>query len=137
LIVGDDSLYPETFRLAAFAGADTAAVCFTGTEPWESALGLPERSAENRMNVVAAGHTTGGIHCLPRDFGLWQTRDAPFDGRISHPDTTPADSGLTLAPIRPAQAARRLVSRATDLVDGRPWHLAGALVSATRPGGAA
>ncbi|UGY91939.1 nitrilase-related carbon-nitrogen hydrolase [Streptomyces gobiensis] len=136
VIAGDDSLYPETFRLAALTGADTAAVCFTGTESWESALGLPERSAENRMNVVAAGHATGAIHGLPRDFGLWQTRSAPFDGRISHPDTTPADGRLTLAPIRPAQAARRLVSRGTDLVDGRPWHLAGALVPAARPGGA-
>ncbi|MER7106925.1 nitrilase-related carbon-nitrogen hydrolase [Streptomyces sp. NPDC000229] len=137
VVVGDDSLYPETFRLAALAGADTAAVCFTGTEPWESALGLPERGAENRMNVVAAGHATGAIHCLPRDFGLWQTREAPFDGRISHPHTTPAEGRLTLAPIRPAQAAHRLVSRGTDLVDGRPWHLAEALVSAARPGGAA
>ncbi|ORT56353.1 nitrilase-related carbon-nitrogen hydrolase [Streptomyces sp. CB03238] len=137
VVVGDDSLYPETFRLAALAGVDTAAVCFTGTESWESRLGLPERSAENRLNVVAAGHTTGAVHCLPRDFGLWQTRDAPFDGRISHPDTTPADSRLALGPIRPAQAARRLVSRGTDLVDGRPWHLAGPLISAARPGGAA
>lgn len=139
VVVGDDSLYPETFRLAALAGADTAAVCFTGTEAWEGALGLPERSAENRVNVVAAGHTTGAIHCLPPGFGLWQRRDAPgasFDGRISHPDTTPADGRLTLAPIRPVQAARRLVSRGTDLVDGRPWHLAGALVAAARPGGA-
>ncbi|MEU7282248.1 nitrilase-related carbon-nitrogen hydrolase [Streptomyces sp. NPDC045431] len=137
VVVGDDGLYPETFRLAALAGADTAAVCFTGTEGWESSLGLPERSAENRVNVVAAGHATGAIHRLPRDFGLWQARGAaPFDGRISHPDTTPADGRLTLAPIRPGQAARRLVSRGTDLVDGRPWHLAGALVAAARPGGA-
>ncbi|WP_326783371.1 nitrilase-related carbon-nitrogen hydrolase [Streptomyces sp. NBC_00151] len=129
LVAGDDSVHPETFRLAALAGADTVAVCFTGLEPWESALGLPERSAENRLNLVAAGHGQGAVHALPSDFGLWQNHGGGFTGRISHPRTTTATGPLTLAEIHPAQALRRMLSRSTDLVDGRPWRLSGALVA--------
>jgi predicted amidohydrolase len=129
LVTGDDSVQPETFRLAALAGADTVAVCFTGLEPWESALGLPERSAENRLNVVAAGHGQGAVHALPADFGLWQSREGRFTGRISHPRTTTAAWPVTSAEIHPVQALRRLVSRSTDLVDGRPWRLSGALTA--------
>lgn len=128
-MTGDDSVHPETFRLAALAGADTVAVCFTGLEPWESALGLPERSAENRLNLVASGHGQGAVHALPADFGLWQSREGSFTGRISHPRTTTANGPVTLAEIHPAQALRRMVSRSTDLVDGRPWRLSGALVA--------
>jgi predicted amidohydrolase len=129
LVTGDDSVHPETFRLAALAGADTVAVCFTGLEPWESTLGLPERSAENRLNLVASGHGQGAVHALPADFGLWQSREGSFTGRISHPRTTTANGPVTLAEIHPAQALRRMVSRSTDLVDGRPWRLSGALVA--------
>ncbi|MEU5983449.1 nitrilase-related carbon-nitrogen hydrolase [Streptomyces sp. NPDC047434] len=133
VVTGDDAAQPETLRLAALAGVDTAAVCLGGAaEPWEYALGLPERAAENRINLVAAGHGAGAVHALPVEFGLWRTREAPFDGVISTPVTTEAGPGLTLAPVRPRQAERRLVSRATDLVDGRPWRLADALV-APRP----
>ncbi|MFD9465409.1 nitrilase-related carbon-nitrogen hydrolase [Streptomyces sp. NPDC060027] len=136
LVTGDDSVQPETFRLAALAGADTVAVCFTGLEPWESALGLPERSAENRLNLVASGHGQDAVHALPADFGLWQNREGGFTGRISHPRTTTASGPVTLAEIHPAQALRRLVSRSTDLVDGRPWRLSGALVAPAVPAGA-
>lgn len=132
VVLGDDAVQPETLRLAALRGVDTAAVCLGTTEPWEMALGLPERAAENRMNLVAAAHGGGAVHALPTEFGLWRSRRTPFDGTISTPTTTPAGPGLTLAPVHPRQAEKRLVSRATDLVDGRPWQLADALV-ATRP----
>ncbi|WP_411104272.1 nitrilase-related carbon-nitrogen hydrolase [Streptomyces sp. cmx-4-9] len=134
VVLAEDAVQPETLRLAALAGVDTAAVCLGGhAEPWEYTLGLPERAAENRVNLVAAGHGGGAVHALPVEFGLWRSRDAPFDGTISLPDSTAARPGLTLAPVRPGQAVRRLVSRGTDLVGGRPWKLAGALVAA-RPG---
>ncbi|MCX5410220.1 carbon-nitrogen hydrolase family protein [Streptomyces sp. NBC_00335] len=132
VVLGDDSVHPEILRLAALRGVDTVAVCLGATEPWEPALGLPERAAENRMNLVAAGHGCGALHALPVEFGLWRSRDAAFDGTISTPASTPAGPGLTLAPVRPRQAEKRLVSRGTDLVDGRPWKLLGALV-APRP----
>ncbi|MGW0364677.1 nitrilase-related carbon-nitrogen hydrolase [Streptomyces sp. NPDC002990] len=132
VVPGDDAAQPETLRLAALRGVDTAAVCLGVTEPWETALGLPERAAENRINVVASGHRAGAVHALPVEFGLWRSRGTPFDGTISTPATTAAGPGLTLAALRPRQAEHRLVSRATDLVDGRPWRLADALV-APRP----
>ncbi|MCY0949120.1 nitrilase-related carbon-nitrogen hydrolase [Streptomyces sp. H27-S2] len=133
VVLGDDAAQPETLRLAALMGVDTAAVCLGTAEPWETALGLPERAAENRINLVTAGHGAGAVHALPVEFGLWRSRESPFDGTISTPATTAAGPGLTLAPVRPRQAERRLVSRGTDLVDGRPWKLAEALVSPRPP----
>jgi predicted amidohydrolase len=126
LVVGDDALFPETFRLAAIQDADVVAVSTGSFEPWELRLGLPERAAENRVNVVAAGSDanglTGGIYGLSPDFTLWTAWHGPFTGVISHPEVTAVDAGArsARAVIRPAQAVNRLVSKGTDLVDGRP-----------------
>ena len=127
LITGDDSLFPETFRLAVIQDADVVAVTGARYEPWELELGLPERAAENRLNVVAAGHTadsalSGGIYGLSADFTLWSTQRGPFTGHISHPEVTrvPPGARSVRAVIRPAQAVNRLVSRGTDLVGDRP-----------------
>ncbi|MCF2531549.1 carbon-nitrogen hydrolase family protein [Yinghuangia soli] len=139
IVVGDDTIYPEAFRLAVLAGAEIVAVPFTPCEEWELSLGLPERAAENRLNVVAAGRPAhpggpaGAVLSLPADFTLWTPWDGPFTGRISHPDITVATGPATTAEIRPALAANRQVSRGTDLVDGRPWQLAGVLSAATPP----
>ncbi|MFF4880880.1 MULTISPECIES: nitrilase-related carbon-nitrogen hydrolase [unclassified Micromonospora] len=131
IVVGDDAIFPETFRLAALADADVVAVPFTPREPWELALGLPERAAENRLNVIAAGPlgTGAAVFALSADFTLWTTWAGPFTGRISSPLRTDiaADRPVTHAVVAPAQAANRLVSRRTDLVDGRPWRLVQAL----------
>ncbi|WP_306362269.1 carbon-nitrogen hydrolase family protein [Nocardia sp. CC227C] len=127
LVVGDDALFPETFRLAAIQDAEVVAVSHTPAEAWETSLGLPERAAENRLNVVAAGTgrdgaLSGGIYALSPDFTLWTAWQGPFAGVISHPDITAVPAGGTgvRARIRPAQAANRLVSRGTDLVADRP-----------------
>ncbi|MFI0350269.1 carbon-nitrogen hydrolase family protein [Actinomadura sp. 9N407] len=127
LVVGDDALYPETFRLAAIAEADVVAVPFTPREEWETALGLPERAAENRLNVIASGPDDGLILDLPADFTLWTSWDGPFEGRISHPLVTRASRPVTVAAVHPAQAVNRLVSKNTDLVGGRPAHALAAL----------
>ncbi|TCJ97120.1 carbon-nitrogen hydrolase family protein [Nocardia alba] len=126
LVIGDDALFPETFRLAAIRDADVAAVPCTPTENWELSLGLAERSAENRLNVVAAGvrdgELTGAIYALSPDFTLWTAWSGPFTGVISHPEVTtvrPGSDGVR-ATIRPAQAVNRMVSKGTDLVAGRP-----------------
>ncbi|WP_326822138.1 nitrilase-related carbon-nitrogen hydrolase [Streptosporangium sp. NBC_01756] len=136
IVVGDDAIFPETFRLAALADADVVAVPFTPSETWELRLGLLERAAENRLNVVAAGHAgpgglAGAILAAPRDFTLWTAWEGPFTGRISHPIVTPVKNGdrVVHGEVFPAQAVNRQVSRRTDLVDGRPWRLAGALVA--------
>ncbi|MGW5415807.1 nitrilase-related carbon-nitrogen hydrolase [Actinomadura geliboluensis] len=133
LVTGDDALYPEVFRLAAIADADAVAVPFTPAEDWETALGLPERAAENRLNVVAAGPDGGLILALPADFTLWTAWAGPFEGRISHPLVTRAAEPVTVAAVHPAQAVNRLVSKNTDLVGGRPAHALAALAADTVP----
>jgi len=133
LIVGDDALYPETFRLAALAGAQVAAVSFHAQETWELQTGLLERAAENRLCLVAATRPTpvgnSLITTLHRDFTLmtpWTERS--YDGELSSPIVRRSDrSGLLVAPIHPVHANNKLLAGATDLLQGRAWALAGAL----------
>jgi predicted amidohydrolase len=132
IIAGDDALYPETFRLAALLDTDVVAVPCEAQEDWELALGLPERAAENRLNLVVATPIgqPAAILAMTPDFTLWTTWEGPFTGRISTPVRTdiPAGEVYGAAEVAPAQAANRLVSRNTDLVDGRPWRLVDALI---------
>jgi len=137
VIVGDDSIFPETFRLAALQDADVAAVPFDVQEKWEIVHGLKERAAENRINVAAASraHSMGASCFVPltSNFGMWRPdRAQPFDGVISAPDTVEPSSkvGVTLVELHPAEAINRMVTRDTDLVDGRPWELLAPLVTA-------
>ncbi|GAA1624721.1 nitrilase-related carbon-nitrogen hydrolase [Catellatospora bangladeshensis] len=131
MVAGGDSIYPELFRVAALRDVDVVAVTVETAETWELALGLPERAAENRLNVVAATpvHQEAAVFALSPDFTLWTAWQGPFTGRISHPVVTavPAGQAAGRADVAPAQAANRLVSRQTDLVDGRPWRLVHAL----------
>lgn len=133
LVVGDDALYPETFRLAALQDADVVAVPFTVGSPHDLDLLLLERAAENRVNLAVAARRTpegaGGLVPLSADFTLWTPWANPFAGIISRPDPVPVQGPVTLATLRPACAVNRFVTRGTDLVDGRPWALAGVLVS--------
>jgi len=133
LIVGDDALYPESFRLAALAGAQVAAVPFHAQEAWELQTGLLERAAENRLCLVAATRPTpvgnSMIATLHKDFTLmtpWTTRS--YDGELSSPVVRRSTrSGLLIAPIHPVHANNKLLSSATDLLQSRPWALAGVL----------
>ncbi len=134
LLVGDDALYPEVVRLAAIAEAEVVAVPFTALEPWEVRTGLVERAAENRVNVVASSRVTaageGIVLAAQQDFTLWTPWARAFDGTINYPvvANAPRDGGMLVAPVHPAATANRFVSRGTDVVDGRPWRLATALV---------
>ncbi len=137
LVAGNDALYPEVFRLLPLLGVNVCAVTTHLADDWLRNLGLMERAAENRLNVVAG---TRKVHGLPGaqvcashpDFTLWaEWETRPFDGNISFPATAraDADSAFVLAPIYPAASANTMVSQRTDLVQGRPWELAGALTS--------
>ncbi|GIF98729.1 carbon-nitrogen hydrolase family protein [Catellatospora citrea] len=131
MVAGVDSIFPEVFRLAALADADVVAVAFEAVEQWELSLGLAERAAENRLNVIAVApvEQDSAVFALSPDFTLWTAWQGPFTGRISHPvvTTVPAGQVSGRADVAPAQAANRQVSRQTDLVDGRPWRLVQAL----------
>ncbi|MGN0063290.1 MAG: hypothetical protein ACI379_03545 [Nocardioides sp.] len=53
----------------------------------------------------------------------------PFAGVISRPELVRAEVGVTVTVVRPACATNRFVSRGTDVVDGRPWALAGGVLT--------
>ncbi len=132
LVVGDDALYPETFRLAALQDVDVVAVPFTTQAGADLDPLLLERAAENRLNVAVAsrqGEFGGGaLFPLSTDFTLWAPDRGPFAGIISRPDPVLAVGSVQVATLRPVCAVNRFVSKGTDLVDGRPWALAQALV---------
>ncbi len=136
LVVGGDAIYPETFRLAALQNVEVVGAPTQVLESWENALGFPERAAENRMNVVVGSRVSAaggsGIYAITEDFTLWtEWKNRPFDGNINFPEITPAPPtpGWTWATLRPAAAANRMVSHRTNVVDGRPWHLAAPITS--------
>ncbi len=135
LVTSDDSIYPETFRLLAMAGVEVACIPLSPLEDWELQTGLLERSAENRINLLVAvdnsAHGPGFATELQTDFTVmtqWQERE--FDGLLSQPiwHRSSGQPGVTVVPLRPANAADKVVSRNTDLLAGRPWDLAAAIV---------
>ena len=130
VLTSDDACVPETFRLATLAGADTVVVPAMPQERWEMDTGLLERSAENRVNLLAAAQPcewgASFATSLPKDFTLrtqWERR--PFDGWLSHPQRTqaPPDPGTTPVEFHPRWAENKVVSLGTDLLAGRPWQL--------------
>lgn len=127
VVVGDDALYPETFRLAALADADVVAVPFTVAEAHDMDLLMLERAAENRLNLAVASRRhpefgAGALVPLDGDFTLWGDWANPFAGVISCPQLRLAGA-VEIATLRPACAMNRFVSKGTDVVDGRPWRL--------------
>jgi nitrilase len=130
LVAGDDGLFPEAFRLLAMTGAEIAIAPVVPLESWELRTGLLERSAENRVNLLApaSGPELGFATALQEDFTvLTEWKNRPFDGLLSQPILTRATAALTLVTLHPAFAANKVVSRNTDLLAGRPWQLAGAI----------
>lgn len=134
VVIGDDALYPETFRLAALADADVVAVPFAVAEQHDIDLLLLERAAENRLNLAVSSRRHpqfggGALIPLSGDFTLWGDWEGSFAGVISRPDPVIAKGPVEMAVLRPVCATNRMVSRGTDLVDGRPWQLVGPLVA--------
>lgn len=137
LVTSDDSIYPETFRLLALAGVDTAVVPLEPLEDWELRTGLLERSAENRINLLAPAMTLPDgtspfgqsfATALQREFTVMtEWKERPFEGLLSEPEiyTLPARESLLPVTLYPACAANKEVSRNTDLLRNRPWELCG------------
>ncbi|MGJ8686396.1 MAG: nitrilase-related carbon-nitrogen hydrolase [Spongiibacteraceae bacterium] len=130
LMASDDSIYPESFRLAALAGAEVVVVPVMPLERWELHTGLIERAAENRVNLLAPAIDSefgsgfgAGLLADFTIFGEWKTRE--FDGVLTRPPITAMDNNNSVKTllIHPANAANKVVSRNTHLLDNRPWHL--------------
>ena len=92
--------------------------------------GLLERSAENRVNLLASVQPgefgASFATSLTEDFTVrtpWKTR--AFDGLLSQPPVlrASAEPGVTVLEIHPRWAGNKVVSRGTDLLAGRPWRL--------------
>ena len=126
LIAGDDSIFPETFRLAAMTGAEIVISPVTPMEDWELKTGLIERAAENRVNLLApaTGPSRGIAAGLQKDFTvLTEWKDRAFDGLLSQPIITYAQGCVTFVDLFPKCAENKVVSANTDLLAGRPWKL--------------
>lgn len=134
VIVGDDHRYPEIFRLAAIAGAHLVAVCWQPESRWECDLALVERAAENRISVAACappGPLAATMLLDPPVDSLWNpNRSNPYNGTINTPisQRVQPDDDLLIGKLHPGRAVNREVSKNTDLVGGRPWKAAAALV---------
>ena len=136
VIVGDDLVFPEVARLAGVLGCSIVAAPIAIAEGWETQYGLIERSAENRLCLVAAsaspGFDGGIITSLPRELTLWAERsERRFDGTINVPDITrvPPGPGVTTAVVTPSNASNKVISKGTDLLAGRPWRVMQPLVT--------
>lgn len=132
IAVGNDSIYPELFRLMAIHNVEVVLVPTHISEAWEVETGLLERAAENRMNVVVASRLTdAGRSCIlaiDEDFTLWaEWKKRPFDGNINYPIVRKSSKNLLVGDIYPASASNRFVSQQTDVVDDRPYWLLKAL----------
>ncbi len=138
LVVGGDAAIVESFRLLALKDAAIVGVPTRVLERWEIDTGLLERAAENRLNLVVATEPsragTSLIVTLDKDFTQGTQRaDGQRRARtLSWPIAAYADrdAPVMTAPIYPMASANRFCFFATDLVDGRPWHLAGAIADA-------
>jgi hypothetical protein len=135
VVAGDDALFPESFRLAAVAGAAVVAVPTHLEDRWLVDLGIAERSGESRLHIGVGTREGVGqpmIAALPPDFTLWMpSRDRDFDGTINTPDLVVGDGGVAEAVVVPARAANKHVSRGTDLVAGRPMAASRAMAEQT------
>lgn len=137
VIVGDDHRYPETFRLAAIAGAHLVVVCWQPESRWECDLALMERAAENRLCVVACG-PPGPLAATmlldPPADSLWNpNRSSPYEGTINTPisQRVQPDDELLIGKLHTGRAVNREVSKDTDVVGGRPWQASAVLADST------
>lgn len=121
----DDAIFPEVFRLFAFAGVSTVLIPGNFAESWEARTGLIERAAENRINIVSASTDEALIATLQRDFTImtpWKERE--FDGLLSAPEVTRGSGvSICLGRVCPSAAANKECSVNTHLVASRPWRL--------------
>jgi predicted amidohydrolase len=133
LMVGDDSRSPEIFRLAAYRNVEIAVCPDAFQKRWESEFGLPERCAENRMNIVAATRPnpelgqfgTSVLATNDSNLTLWKERQSPFEGKVNYPriQRAGATQDVFYGEISPADCGNRMLAPETDLVDGRLFSL--------------
>jgi len=126
LVAGGDSIYPETFRLAALKDVEVIGVPTRILERWEADTGLLERGAENRLSIVAASHkSAAGAGMIIAPGVVPSIVEKPFRANLNLPELSKAAGavGVVTAVVHPVAAKTRLVAEETDVVDNRPWWL--------------
>lgn len=136
IVVGEDSLYPEVFRVLAAAGVDLVLIPMDLVESWEAEYGLKERAAENRICLVACSRPNlagaSFFASLEKDFTLltpWETR--VFDGNINVPlwSKTPRFPGFFKKDLHLSHSHNKILSAQTNLINSRPWNLSQVIAS--------
>ncbi|WP_371189352.1 carbon-nitrogen hydrolase family protein [Thalassotalea maritima] len=132
LILEDDAIYPESFRLIAMQGAQVVFAPINLQEAWQANTGIIERASENRVNIIAASPKPQDclICSLQKDFTImtpWQDRQ--FDGLLSQCNVHTSPLVPLLATIYPRAAENKIVSHQTHLINSRPWQLMSAMLS--------
>jgi len=126
LVVGGDTIYPETFRLAALKDVEVLAAPTEILERWEVDTGLLERGAENRLSIVAASRkSAAGAGLIVAPGVVPSIAEKPFRANLNLPELTKAAGalGVVTATVHPVAGKTRLVAEETDVVDNRPWWL--------------
>jgi predicted amidohydrolase len=126
LVVGGDTIYPETFRLAALKDVEVVAAPTEILERWEVDTGLLERGAENRLSIVAASRkSAAGAGLIVAPGIVPSIAEKPFRANLNLPELTKAAGalGVVTATVHPVAGKTRLVAAETDVVDNRPWWL--------------
>ncbi|WP_337879419.1 nitrilase-related carbon-nitrogen hydrolase [Rheinheimera sp.] len=133
LVLEDDAIYPESFRLIAMQGCEVVLAPVRQQESWQCKTGLLERASENRVNLVSAStlpqHNL--ICVLQTEFTImtpWQQRQ--FDGLLSAGVQVSGQAGhyVTSATVHPRAAHNKVCSQNTDLIKNRPWKLMQAML---------
>lgn len=133
LILEDDAIYPESFRLIAMQGCEVVLAPVRQQESWQSKTGLLERASENRVNLVSASlQPQHNLICvMQKEFTImtpWQHRK--FDGLLSAGVQIKGQAGdfVTSATVHPRAAHNKVCSQNTDLIKNRPWKLIQAML---------
>jgi predicted amidohydrolase len=135
LLLGEDLFYPEAARVLARQGVDLIACPLSWRTEWQDRLMLTERSAENRIAIVAAARSNSAY--AARSVIVSTPAEPPFarTGEVSFPDrwVAPSHTGvLTVTVDLNSNRDKRLMASTNVILDTQP-RLYGALVAA-QPG---
>ncbi|MCS7002709.1 MAG: carbon-nitrogen hydrolase family protein, partial [Dehalococcoidia bacterium] len=137
LMVGHDGLFVESARILALLGADLILYPTTWTLDWEPELAMLERSAENRVSILAAARVDspvrrGSVIAHIPEFSELRR----YHGRLSPSFTTEAPAATEIVlfqTINPTASRNKLVSPATDVILNRRAELYAPLTRPARP----
>jgi len=123
MLVGEDLMYPEAARILARRGVDLIACPLTWRTSWQFELALPERSAENRICIVASARPDSS-NSLPSAIVSTSTAYRfPETGDVNYPDRWISEGNNTTVTALvdlSGNRDKRLMGATNVLMDSRP-----------------